>query len=158
MSYQLSTRAAAAERKWAGDVVASTPRRREARMITEIPGIERPGADLLQVFGLGDIKLPSVTIGSALTVPAVAAAVAFLPRSLAALPLHAYRKTDDGPQKISGGLETLIHDAPNREWTSFKLRQYFWQQVFTGGRDLHRRKSSFGMRTDTVDASRPLLH
>jgi phage portal protein BeeE len=55
---------------------------------------------------------------------------------LAALPLHAYRKRTDGPEKIEGGLETLIHEAPNKEWTSFKLRQHFWQQVFTGGRGL----------------------
>lgn len=108
----------------------------EQRMITEIPGIERPGANLLQVYGLGNIDLPSVTVDSALTVPAVLAAVSFLSRSLAALPLHAYRKTATGPEKIVGGLETLIHEAPNAEWTSFKLRQYFWQQVFTGGRGL----------------------
>lgn len=110
--------------------------RAEKRMITEIPGIERPGANMLQVYGLGDIKLPSVTQDTALTVPAVLAAVTFLPRSLAALPLHVHRKTDAGPEKVSGGLETLVHDAPNAEWTSFKLRQYFWQQVFTGGRGL----------------------
>lgn len=109
---------------------------KEERMITEIPGIERPGANLLQVYGLGDVALPSVTIDSALTVPAVLCAVAFLSRSLASLPLHAFRKTGEGPAKISGGLETLVHEAPNKEWTAFKLRQYFWQQVFTGGRGL----------------------
>lgn len=108
----------------------------EKRMITEIPGIERPGADILAVFGLGDIKLPSVTIDTALTVPAVWAAVTFLSRTLAALPLHSYRNTREGPSKIEGGLQTLVHEAPNPEWTSFKLRQHFWQQVFTGGRGL----------------------
>lgn len=108
----------------------------EQRMITEIPGIDRPGSNILQVFGIGDVSLPAVTIDSALTVPAVWAAVAFLSRTMAALPLHAYRKTDDAPEKIKGGLQTLIHEAPNPEWTSFKLRQHFWQQVFTGGRGL----------------------
>jgi HK97 family phage portal protein len=112
--------------------------RREKRMITSITGgsIERPNANLLQVLGIGDVNLPHVNIDTALTVPAVWAAVSFLSRTLAALPLHAFRKADDGPQKISGGLETLIHEAPNAEWTSFKLRQHFWQQVFTGGRGL----------------------
>lgn len=109
---------------------------REKRMITEIPGIERPGADLLQIFGIGDVVLPNVTIDIALTVPAVWAAVTFLPRTLAALPLHSYRDTKKGAEKISGGLQTLVHEAPNPEWTSFKLRQHFWQQVFTGGRGL----------------------
>jgi phage portal protein BeeE len=108
----------------------------EQRMITSLAGIERPGANLLQVYGLGDVTLPAVTIESALTVPAVWAAVSFLSRTLAALPLHAFRKAGDGPEKIAGGLETLIHEAPNPEWTSFKLRQHFWQQVFTGGRGL----------------------
>lgn len=109
---------------------------REKRMITEIPGIERPDANFLQLFGMGDVALDAVTIDSALTVPAVWAAVSFLSRTLAALPLHAYSNKADGPEKIKGGLQTLIHEAPNPEWTSFKLRQHFWQQVFTGGRGL----------------------
>jgi phage portal protein BeeE len=62
--------------------------------------------------------------------------VSFLSRTLAALPLARLPQKDDGPEKIEGGLETLIHEAPNPEWTSFKLRQHFWQQVFTGGRGL----------------------
>lgn len=108
----------------------------EQRIIGKIPGIEQQGASILSVLGLSDVTLPSVTIDSALTSPAVLAAVTFLPRSLASLPLHVFRKTANGPEKISGGLETLIHEAPNAEWTSFKLRQYFWQQVFTGGRGM----------------------
>ena len=109
---------------------------KEQRMITEIPGIERPGANILNIMGIGDVTLPSVTIDSALTVPAVLSAVTFLSRSLAYLPLHVFRNTKDGSEKVTGGLETIIHDAPNAEWTSFKLRQYFWQQVFTGGRGM----------------------
>jgi HK97 family phage portal protein len=109
---------------------------REQRMITEIPGIERSGANFLQLFGLAEASLPTVTVDSALTVPAVWAAVSFLSRTLAALPLHAYRNKDGKGARIEGGLETLIHEAPNAEWTSAKLRQHFWQQVFTGGRGL----------------------
>lgn len=108
----------------------------ETRIVSEIPGIERPGANILQVYGLSDASLPAVTIETALTCPPVFAAVSFLSRSLAALPLHVWRKTAAGPEKVKGGLETLVHEAPNAEWTSFKLRQYFWQQVFTGGRGL----------------------
>ena len=133
MSYKLSRQAAAAERAWAGNV---TPIQREDRMITSIPGIERPGFNFTSFIGLGNIALPVVDIDVALTVPAFLCGVAFLSRSLANLPLHTFRKTEEGPEKISGGIETLIHEAPNREWTSFKLRQYFWQQVFTGGRGL----------------------
>ena len=111
---------------------------RERRMITSITGdsIERVGSNILQVLGIGDNVLPNVTLESALTVPAVAAASTFLPRTLAALPFHAFRKEKKGAKRIEGGLETLIHEAPNPEWTSLKLRQHFWQQVFTGGRGL----------------------
>jgi hypothetical protein len=63
----------------------------EKRMITSFPGIERPGANLLHVFGIGDVSLPTCTIDAALSIPAVWAAVSFLSRTLAALPLHAYR-------------------------------------------------------------------
>lgn len=133
MSYNLSRRAAQAESAWRGDIA---PARRESRMIVDIPGIDVPGSNILQVFGLSGVSLPQVTIDSALAVPAVVAAVSFLSRSLAALPLHVFRTTANGPERLTGGLQTLIHEAPNGEWTSFKLRQYFWQQVFTGGRGL----------------------
>ena len=108
----------------------------EKRMITEIPGIDRPDFNWTAVMGVGGSELPTVNVDTALTVPAVLAAVSFLSRSLAALPLHAHKNSDSGPEKIKGGIQTLIHEAPNAEWTSFKLRQYFWQQVFTGGRGL----------------------
>ncbi|MGX1786848.1 phage portal protein [Bosea sp. NPDC055332] len=87
-------------------------------------------------FGVQSQNLPYVTVDTALKVPAVWAAVAFLSRTLAALPLHAYRKTKDGPVRATGRLETVVHDAPNDEMDRFKFWQYFWQQVFTGGRGL----------------------
>lgn len=108
----------------------------EQRMMTTVPGIEREGANILGVLGIGDVTLPNVTVEAALTVPAFEAGVAFLSRSMAALPKHVYRNTTNGPERVSGGLQTLVHEAPNPEWTSFKLWQYFWQQVFTGGRGL----------------------
>lgn len=93
-------------------------------------------SELVQFFGLDGRSLPAVTTDTAFQVPAVWAAVSFLSRTLAVLPLHLYRNTDEGNEKLSGGLATLIHEAPNEETTSFKWRQYFWQQVFTGGRGL----------------------
>lgn len=108
----------------------------EKRMITDIPGIERPGANMLQVFGLSDVSLPTVTIDSALTVPSVLAAVSFLSRSLANLSLHLMKSNETGAERIKGGLATLVEEAPNPEWDSFRLREYFWTQVFTGGRGL----------------------
>lgn len=92
--------------------------------------------DFLTFFGLNGVNLPNVTIDEALTVSAVLAAVAFLSRTMAALPLHAYRDGDKGAQRLGGKLGTVVHDAPNDGMDSFKFRQWFWQQVFTGGRGL----------------------
>jgi HK97 family phage portal protein len=92
--------------------------------------------EFMAVFGLDAVTLPRVTIDRALTVPAVAAAVAFLSRTLASLPLHAYRRSENGAQRIKGKLGTIVHENPNGEMDAFKFRQYLWQQVFTGGRGL----------------------
>jgi len=92
--------------------------------------------EFMSFFGLDSVKLPAVTIASAMTVPAVLAAVAFLSRTMATLPLHAYRDGKDGATRLTGKTATTIHDAPNDLMGSFKFRQYFWQQVFTGGRGL----------------------
>ncbi len=109
----------------------------EPRMITDIPGIERPGGgNLLTLVGLNDITLPNVTIPTALTVPAVSAAVTFLPSTLASLPLHVYKATAEGQERVKGGVQKLLNESPNPEWTSFGFRKYFWHQVFTGGRGL----------------------
>lgn len=108
----------------------------EERIITSIPGIERPGFQWASVVGLGGIELPAVTTDSALQVPAVSAAVSFLSRSMANLTLQLHKSTEAGSERITGGLATLIEEAPNPEWDSFRLREYFWTQVFTGGRGL----------------------
>jgi len=84
----------------------------------------------------GRAQLPVVTIETALEVPAVLIAVTFLSRTMAALPLHAYRDADGDAEKVDGELQMLLNEAPNAEWSSFAFRQYFWQQVFTGGRGL----------------------
>lgn len=110
--------------------------RREKRASPETERIPVSAENFLAFFGVSPASLPAVTIDSALMVPAVWAAVAFLSRTLAALPLHAYRNTKEGPVRISGKLETVIHENPNPGMDSFKFRQYFWQQVFTGGRGL----------------------
>lgn len=109
---------------------------REARASAEDPRVPISAENFLQFFGIDKGNLPVVTIDSALQVPAVLAAVSFLPRTLATLPLHAYRRSATGPSKIEGKLEKVIHENPNAGMDSFKFRQYFWQQVFTGGRGL----------------------
>lgn len=108
----------------------------ETRSSIENPTVPVSAENFFAFFGMDTANLPSVTIDSALRVPAVNAAVNFLSRTLAALPLHAYRETADGAVKLTGKTAVAIHDAPNPVMGSFKFRQYFWQQVFTGGRGL----------------------
>lgn len=119
-----------------GKIESLDLRRQEKRMISEVPGIDRPGFNWTQFVSLGGASLPTVTTDSALQVPAVLAAVTFLSRSLANLSQHLMRVTDAGAERMTGGLATLIEEAPNAEWDSFRLREYFWTQVFTGGRGL----------------------
>lgn len=109
--------------------------RTEQRSI-ENPAVPVSAENFLQFFGIASTGLASVTTDSALTVPAVTAAVGFLSRTLAALPLHAFTNTRKGPVKATGKLQIVIHENPNERQDSFKFRQYFWQQVFTGGRGL----------------------
>ena len=101
--------------------------------------IERPDFSLpsfLGVLNAGTSWLAPVTVETALSVPAVQAAVSFLSRTLASLPLHTYRQTERGPERLTSKLQKVLHENWNDEQDSFKARQYFWQQVFTGGRGL----------------------
>lgn len=111
-------------------------KRKEVRSASspENPTVPVSAENFLAFFGVQSGNLPSVTIDSALGVPAVAAAVSFLSGSMANLPLHVFRTKEDGSERIKGGIQRLLNEAPNPEWTSFGWRRYFWQQVFTGGR------------------------
>jgi HK97 family phage portal protein len=113
-----------------------------SRAETRAASIENPAvpvsqtAEFMVFFGMELARLPNVSIDSALTVPAVACAVAFLSRTMATLPAHAYRDTKDGPVRLTGKTAVTIHEAPNDLMGAAKFWQYFWQQVFTGGRGL----------------------
>lgn len=109
---------------------------REKRATIENPTVPVGAENFLSFFGLGSVGLPNVSIDSALTVPAVEAAVLFLSRTLASLPLHGYRGTDDGPERLTGKIKTVLEENPNPEMDTSKFRRYFWEQVFTGGRGL----------------------
>lgn len=91
--------------------------------------------EFLAYFGMDAVALPSVTTTSALKVPAVNAAVNFLSRTLAALPLHAFVRKGDSREREDGHVEKVLRN-PTPEMDGFKARQYFWQCMFTGGRGL----------------------
>lgn len=110
--------------------------RSEKRASPESINSSATAAEIFAFFGIDGVSLPSVTVDTALTVPAVQAAVNFLPASLANLPLHAYRATGKKTEKLGGALQRLLNEAPNPEWSSFAARKYFWTQLFTHGRGL----------------------
>lgn len=92
---------------------------------------------LMQLFGVldGQGSLPLVSVTAALQVPAVFAAVTFLSRTLAALPLQTFETGENGA-RIDDEQAQLLSQAPNEEWSGFAWRRYHWQQVFTGGRGM----------------------
>lgn len=112
-------------------------RRKEQRSSVTAP---QSSDDILRVFGLQELLQSasgeSVSIESALGVPAVWAAINFLAGTVAGLPLSVYRKTADGREKISGGLADILHDVANVDdmLSSFALRKWWMEQALTGGR------------------------
>ncbi|MGO7185301.1 phage portal protein [Rhizobium brockwellii] len=108
----------------------------ETRASIENPTVPVSAENFMAFFGVQSANLPHVTIDNALNVPAVMAAVAFMSRTLAALPRHAYRTRKGNGERIGGKLETVVNSAPNDTVGAFKFFQWFWQQVFTGGRGL----------------------
>lgn len=112
-------------------------RKRETRAATiENPTVKVSAESFMEFFGLHGGGVPAVTIESALKVPALQAAVLFLSRTLATVPLQAFRRTENGPERIRGKLQTVLEENPNDEMDTSKFRRYFWEQVFTGGRGL----------------------
>jgi len=87
--------------------------------------------EILAFYGLDGARLPTVSRHSALRVPAFAAAVLFLSRTLATLDLGAWRKAKEGPAAIGGRLGVIVSEAPNPEWSSYQARVSFWQDVFS---------------------------
>ncbi|ESZ88290.1 MAG: portal protein [Blastomonas sp. CACIA14H2] len=93
--------------------------------------------ELLRLLGIADAQnaLPIVSIEAALGVPAVFSIVAFLSRTLAALPLPTFEAGENGA-RVDDSVAQLLSYAPNDGETSYGWRRWHWQQVFTGGRGL----------------------
>lgn len=110
--------------------------KKEARASVENPNVPISDARILEFFNFGAQSSAgeSVTIDDALGVPAVWAAVNVISGTIARLPLHQYRKTEAGRERISGPLATLLSDAVNEETTSYAWRKHLFQQVLTEGR------------------------
>lgn len=115
--------------------------------------------NFLQFFGVSSSNLPAVTLEAALQVPAFLAAVTFLPATLANLPIHAFQQVPKGAKPLKNGIQALLNEAPNDEWTSFDWRKYHWHQVFTIGRGLSwiERKGDLVVGIWPVDATKTTI-
>lgn len=113
-------------------------RGRENRSGIEDPRVPVSASNFMQFFGLDAFGVAasgvSVTIDSAMGVPAVWGGVNFLSSTLAGFPLHVYRRSGDDRTRVKGDLPRLLNEAPNDELTSYQWRKNFWTNVFTGGR------------------------
>ena len=66
----------------------------------------------------------SVSVQSAIQVSAEYACVRVIAETIASLPLHVYKSTDEGSAKATEHvLYRILHNEPNREMTSFILRE-----------------------------------
>ena len=74
----------------------------------ENPNVRVSAENFLAFFGVQSAYGPAVTLDNAMTVPAVAAAVSFLSRTLAALPLHAALGAE---AQVTGGEEPQADSA-----------------------------------------------
>lgn len=98
--------------------------------------------NVMQILGLGGWSQSSagesVTVESALGVPAVWAAVNFLAGTIAGLPLKVYAKGDDGPVSALPALQAVLNDVANADEavSSFDMLKWWVEQYLTGGRGL----------------------
>lgn len=96
------------------------------------------GSDLRAQLGLWQPDgAVSVTVETALGVPAIWAAVNFRAGTLAALPLHVYRRERDGTvSRANSPLNRLLHDAPSEAMGAFDFFKFLFEQMFTEGRGI----------------------
>ena len=112
-------------------------RKEEKRSSLENPRVPISSNSILELFDVSKSSAGvAVTVETALGVPAVWAAVNFISGTLAGLPLHVYSKTKQGREKLTGGLQNVLHDAVNDGMSSFEWRKSLFEQALTKGRGL----------------------
>lgn len=137
MAFPFTRRGRAA--KGAPAIEAPAIEAREARGATIGQIAQSDAAGMLQIFGLEGFNSAGevVTLDSAMRLPAVWAAVGFLSRTLASLPVAVFDKTDAGRVARQGDpIAALLNEAPNDEISAFEWRRILWQDVFSAGRHI----------------------
>lgn len=111
------------------------PFTRSEKRSLENPSVPISSPDAYEIlFGESSAAGEAVNAKTALSVPAVWAAVNFLSSTIAGLPLNLYKRASDGRERADADpLYRLLHDAPNDEWTSYRWRKYSMQAVLING-------------------------
>lgn len=100
--------------------------------------IKQSSPDFMRFFGMTENAAGQVVnMETALQVPAVWAAVGFLSRTLASLPVKSYQTNEEGARaEVKDPISALFNYAANDELNAYAFRQKFWQDLFTYGRAL----------------------
>lgn len=106
----------------------------ENRGVFDREGVRQSASNFFEQMGWVVGSETPVTTESALGVPAIWAAVQFLSGTMAGLPLHVFKKTKEGSERVTSGVAPIIGKAVSDGQTSFDWRKYGFEQVFTGGR------------------------
>lgn len=110
-------------------------KKKEARAFATSGEVPVSASDFLQRMGWTDMASGiNVSVEGALGVPAIWAAVNFIPGTIAGLPLKVYRKDGEGRKEVSGPLSRILHDAVNDEMSSFQWRKSLFEAALTTGR------------------------
>lgn len=101
--------------------------------------LENPAAGIGEASLFEDVPSRSagetVNRDTALSVPAVWAAVNVLSSTIASLPLNVYQRKGDDRERLSDTpIQQMLHDAPNRRTTSYRWRRQMMQSVLLEGR------------------------
>ncbi len=93
----------------------------------------------------------TVSVQSAIQVSAVYACVRVISETVASLPLHVYKATDAGSEKaMDHALYRLLHDEPNKEMTSFVLRETMLAHLLLWGNSYSQIIRTGGNRIDSL--------
>ena len=108
----------------------------EARSSIEDPKVAISNARIIEFFGFGADTAAGIHVDNdaALSVPAIWAAVNFLSGTMAGLPLHVYRRGEDGAELVTDEWANVLQKSVSDEMSSFAWRKYTYERVFTGGR------------------------
>lgn len=125
-------------RKKAAEETRTSAESAELRESIESPAVPISSAAILDFLGGSGESAAgvNVTVESALSVPAVWAAVNFIAGTLASLPLNVFKKTEAGREKVTDGLAIILHDAVTDDCSSYEWRKYSFEQTLTGGRQV----------------------